>query len=131
MRSFSGEIVEILKYSRLGVSLYILLINFSLIFFLNFQPLFLSLFLLFFSLFCTLAETNLFCSLSLYLYRAIGDPDDYHNACCWFPFRSDTSHKKRFASTYSLGVEKQLLTASFIAFTSTAGLGAFGIYIYG
>jgi hypothetical protein len=49
--------------------------------------------------------------------RSIGDPDSAH-ACCWFP-----NDKK---STYALGVKKQLLTASFIAFTSTAGLGAFG-----
>lgn len=52
--------------------------------------------------------------------RSIGDPDS-GNASCWFP------HDK--TSTYALGVKKQLLTASFIAFTSTAGLGAFGTVI--
>mmetsp|Transcript_1146 Transcript_1146/g.1466 ORF Transcript_1146/g.1466 Transcript_1146/m.1466 type:complete len:750 (+) Transcript_1146:68-2317(+) len=53
--------------------------------------------------------------------RSIGDPDALGN-CCWFP--SDST------STYALGVKKQLLTASFIAFTSTAGLGAFVLVVW-
>jgi len=68
--------------------------------------------------------------------RSIGDPDarpgdkasagqvvgDGAGGCCWLPAAPLPGKRP---STYRLGVQKQALTATFIAFTSTVGLGAF------
>ena len=72
--------------------------------------------------------------------RSVGDPDakpgddegffgDYgrRGGWCWLP---PLTPPHQLPSTYRLGVQKQALTATFIAFTSFVGLGAFILVVW-